>query len=83
MLIYTYILIVNSGFNIDVHMGPKKIFPTPGGYIYMCVDCGSRCVCTCGVSVIWGLRISNPGWKKLTLYVLCDVHCDYAHAHGL
>ena len=51
----------------------KKIFPTPGGFIYMCVDIYARGLMHMGYGLVGCLRIFDPGWKNLTLYVLCTI----------
>jgi hypothetical protein len=51
----------------------KKIFPTPGGFIYMCVDMYARGLMHVGYGLVGCLRISNPGWKNLTFDVLCTI----------
>ena len=51
----------------------KKIFPTPGGFIYMCVDIYARVLMHMGYGLVGCLRIFDPGWKNLTLYVLCTI----------
>ena len=64
---------MNNHNHMHVHMGPKKIFPTPGGSIYMCVTM----VCTWAYARVTGgvsvLRIFDPGWKNLTFDVLLIV----------
>jgi hypothetical protein len=74
---------VGTQTNIDVdmhmplHMGPKKIFPTPVVLSLLHVCCmyarGLLHVWPGRYCVITGLRISNPGWKNLTFDVLCTI----------
>ena len=95
MLIFISILIANleSGLNnhihinIDVdnhvHMGTKKNFSNSWWvHIHVCYVY-ARGLLHMGYGLVVSLRIFDPGWKKMTLYVLCDVHSDYAHARGL
>ena len=59
--------------HMPLHMGPKKIFPTPVVLSLLHVCCMyAPCLCTCDLGYCL-LRISNPGWKNLTFDVLLIV----------